>query len=532
MVKNHFSGVVAMVTSSPSLLQWSSNLKLDRLEDRMVPASFQGLGFAYFPQALSVDGRAIVGSDGTQAFRWMAATGLVVLGNLPGGNYATAYGVSADGAVVVGSGQNATSHQEAFRWTSTNGMVGLGTIAGGTTSQALGVSANGSVVVGYSSNATNDEAFRWTASGMVGLGLLPGGTFSRATAVSPDGSIVVGYSDSNSGTQAFQWTALTGMVGLGQLAGTTYSQANGTSADGSAIVGYCGTFSPQAFRWTAAGGMAGLGFLPGCTTSRAYSVSGDGTTVVGYSGPPEGPPFNFHAFHWTVAAGMLDLRDELATTYGLSTQLAGWYLTGAEGCSGDGQVIVGYGFHETGNTETWMARLTSPAQVVGVQINDGATQRSRVTSLKVTFDSTVILPPLPANAFELKRQSDNAIVSLSASAIGNTVSLSFTGGPIEFGSLADGRYTLTVHSSLVNYGDFDGNGDGTPGDDYTRVGTPANGLFRLFGDADGNGTVNSVDFAAFRSVFGMGPSIFDFSGDGQTDANDFAEFRRRFGVSI
>ena len=73
-----------------------------------------------------------------------------------------------------------------------------------------------------------------------------------------------------------------------------------------------------------------------------------------------------------------------------------------------------------------------------------------------------------------------------------------------------------------------------PGDNYILVGSPTNGLFRLFGDSNGDGRVNAIDFAAFRSVFGIpGPaSIFDFDNSGSTDASDFAQFRARFGVAV
>src|SRR5262249_22649258 len=115
---------------------------------------------------------------------------------------------------------------------------------------------------------------------------------------------------------------------------------------------------------------------------------------------------------------------------------------------------------------------------------------------------------------------------------GNAVTLTFTGGPVEGGSLADGRYMLTVLAAQVNGGQFDGNGDGTAGDDYVLVGTPANGLFRLFGDSDGDGDVDTSDFAAFRAGFG-GPSFtFDSDGDGDLDAVDFGAFRQRFGSSV
>ena len=68
---------------------------------------------------------------------------------------------------------------------------GLGDLpGGGFGSNAFGVSADGSIVVGVGSSAAGNQAFRWTAAGgMVGLGDLPGGNFdSRANGVSADGA--------------------------------------------------------------------------------------------------------------------------------------------------------------------------------------------------------------------------------------------------------------------------------------------------------------------------------------------------------
>jgi probable HAF family extracellular repeat protein len=76
-------------------------------------------------------------------------------------------------------------------------MTNLGTL-GGTSSRAEAVSADGSVVVGYSQNASSqNNAFRWSAGVMTNLGTL-GGTYSYAQAVSADGSVVVGYSENAS----------------------------------------------------------------------------------------------------------------------------------------------------------------------------------------------------------------------------------------------------------------------------------------------------------------------------------------------
>jgi probable HAF family extracellular repeat protein len=92
------------------------------------------------------------------------------LGFVPGYTTSTwAYDVSANGQVVVGSSYNATTNStEAFRWTAATGMVGIGT------GIAFGVNANGSVVVGAMETCCvlpPAQAFVWTAAtGMVGLG--------------------------------------------------------------------------------------------------------------------------------------------------------------------------------------------------------------------------------------------------------------------------------------------------------------------------------------------------------------------------
>lgn len=177
----------------------------------------------------------------------------------------------------------------------------------------------------------------------------------------------------------------------------------------------------------------------------------------------------------------------------------------------------------------------TPPRVDSVTVNDGSAQRSRVTSVAVRFDQFVTLPANAADAFQLKRQGDGAAVTLNASVdntgAGTVVTLTFGAGPVESKSLADGRYTLTVLAAQVL--GFDGNGDGTPGDDHVLVGNPAtNRLFRLFGDADGDNDVDTSDFGAFRAVFGGASTIFDFDNDGDVDTGDFGAFRGRFGASI
>ncbi len=194
--------------------------------------------------------------------------------------------------------------------------------------------------------------------------------------------------------------------------------------------------------------------------------------------------------------------------------------------------------------------LLTPPKVLFVAPNGGGAQRSRVTSLLVQFDQPIVQAGTTAAAFQLNRQSPAGSVTLGGfdpnyfnglfgkfgiSPINlDFATLTFIGGPVDFGSLADGRYTLTINAMQISSanGQLDGNGNGVGGDNYSLIGTPANGLFRLFGDADGDGTVAANDFIQFRLAFGGTSSIFDFDGDGAVAASDFIQFRLRFGGSV
>jgi hypothetical protein len=156
------------------------------------------------------------------------------------------------------------------------------------------------------------------------------------------------------------------------------------------------------------------------------------------------------------------------------------------------------------------------------------------------FDQLVSLPVSPADAFQLRRQSDNALVGLSASVSNGAttvVTLTFNGALSEFGSLADGRYTLTVSASAVAsaFGNLDGNQDSVGGDDFTLTSatapTPPTNIFRFFGDSDGDGDVDAVNVLAFRDAYlGLVPynPAFDFDNSGSVDAADFLQFRSRY----
>jgi probable HAF family extracellular repeat protein len=286
---------------------------------------------------VSADGSVVVGwadnassPNQSRAFRWTAQTGMQDLGTL-GGSYSQAYAVSADGSVVVGGARNASNQGRAFRWTAEGGMQDLGTLPGYEGSRwAYAVSADGSVVVGFAWNDYGQpRAFRWTAEG--GMQNLGTGR-SEAWGVSFDGSVVVGSNN----YRAFRWTAVGGMQDLGTLGGDQ-SRANGVSANGSVVVGWARNASnlERAFRWTAAGGMQDLGTLGGLY-SKANAVSADGSVVVGmaYDATNSG----WRAFRWTAQTGMQDLNQLYASLLRDGSVL--WY---AYAISPDGRYIVGQG---------------------------------------------------------------------------------------------------------------------------------------------------------------------------------------------
>jgi probable HAF family extracellular repeat protein len=297
--------------------------------------------------SVSADGSVVVGvaqnaAGQPLAFRWTVTGGMQDLGTLGGGE-SRPYAVSADGAVVVGWAENAAGQLRAFRWTAARGMQDLGTL-GGDGSAAYGVSADGAVVVGSARNAAGQlRAFRWTAArGMQDLGTL-GGSVSAASGVSADGSVVVGSARNAAGQErAFRWTATGGMEDLGTLPGGGGSEAFGVSADGSVVVGraYNAAGQERAFRWTAAGGMQDLGTLPGSDQSWAFGVSADGSVVVGWA--HDAAAGQWRAFRWTAAGGMEDLNITYAhlLTNGSVLELAG-------AISPDGRYIVGYGMNAT-----------------------------------------------------------------------------------------------------------------------------------------------------------------------------------------
>lgn len=292
---------------------------------------------------VSWDGTVVVGTSNFRAFRWQNGV-MQALPLLDGFVASDAYGVSADGSVVVGQLEDAGDDaNRAFRWQ--NGqMQNLGVLPNSPQSKAFDVSADGSVVVGFS----GFDAFRWQNGQMQSLGI------GQAWAVSSNGLTVVGQSSFSNALRAARWQNNT-VLNLGTLPGYTQEgRAQDVSDDGSIIVGYVfdsGMF--RAFRWQN-GQMQDLGSFGG-NTSSAWGVTADGLVVVGGSSDSTQ---QLRAFRWTQQTQMQDLNQVYASLLTDGSRL--WVATSI---SPDGRYIVGSGFRNNREEgfliDTWRAGDTS-----------------------------------------------------------------------------------------------------------------------------------------------------------------------------
>jgi len=284
--------------------------------------------------AVSGDGTVVVGtsrngSGEERAVRWSGG-GITALGTFSCSGCdptTTALDVSDDGQVVVGAGLAKSLFGDprlhASRWP--GGGTGIDDIGGlsgpATFNTAFGVSGDGGVIVGTGETSASPRGWWWSpGSGMNALPDAPGAlSRSSAQAVSADGSVVVGSANTSGSTtghlEAARWTG-TGfgtLEILGALPGVTVadSEARDVSGGGEVIVGRAVSAASEdrAFLWDATNGMRDLGDMlasdygldPGGWVLREATGVSDvgpdgGFTVVGSGINPQGEPEGWVAF--------------------------------------------------------------------------------------------------------------------------------------------------------------------------------------------------------------------------------------------
>ncbi|MCO8120543.1 S8 family serine peptidase [Stieleria sp. TO1_6] len=184
-----------------------------------------------------------------------------------------------------------------------------------------------------------------------------------------------------------------------------------------------------------------------------------------------------------------------------------------------------------------------PPTVQSISVNHGLPSRSQVTSLEVEFDQQLELAPLQS-AFLLENLTTGLMVEnihVSATDVGGrtVANLRFSGdstidrmGVGDLGdSLADGNYRLTINAasirSLLNIQMATDHLFGAADSEQT-------GLFRWFGDTDGDRDVDGNDIRQFGLSFlartgdlNFDPHL-DQDGDGDIDSQDYGHFSRQF----
>lgn len=342
------------------------------------------------------------------------ATQLESLGAMPGGSY-SAFLVSADGEVIVGSSEDPINGVKVGVWTRASDLVLLD--RGSPDSFVpFAMSADGSRIAGDQLDVAPLGARRsvlWdrTAGTRTTLGLLPGDDTSSVLDMSADGSTVVGNSGDWSGfrNEVFRWTATGGLQPLVSPGGVFRTFRHGVSSDGSVIVGSTRpalySVETRATIWSESGGFS---FVPGLPDARssASGVSDDGLHVVGEIEHPDFPSGVFY-YRPGLGAFPVDLDGGRVNT-GASILI-----------SADGSTVVA---QANGRVVKWSLGggprvLAHPGYASGTSVSaDGATVTGYIGS---SFGSTD-LRPFRWEGSEAVRLLDGSVPGLIA--IGSKIS--------------------------------------------------------------------------------------------------------------
>ena len=288
--------VVETAWASPRAVKWSA----EGVVSEVAPMPLGWMTYESYSTAVSGDGSLVFGHRGewvsaANSFLAMGEDGEVI--NLPrmfGTTYSRPYSASWDGSVVVGLASDLLSPGpvawinggEPFR---PAGLPGVGSAV-----SLLGVSADGAVAVGSAGGTGGVDAVRWDRWVPLLLARAPGSRGGEAAAVSDDGGVIVGKCFVGSyDAVAVRWNGPGAAEVLAMPEGRRVSAAAGVSANGRVIVGGCGETTSgetQAVVWTGTRGRARLVVellaeagvrADGVRLTGAVGVSADGTRVVG-----------------------------------------------------------------------------------------------------------------------------------------------------------------------------------------------------------------------------------------------------------
>ena len=186
---------------------------------------------------------------------------------------------------------------------------------------------------------------------------------------------------------------------------------------------------------------------------------------------------------------------------------SGVALPGSPTTAGAYTVIASYAGNSNYGPASASASFTiTPATLgaltVNMTINDGSVQRSMVRSLTLTFN--VPVTSLPAGAVTLMDTTTNQAVTFTATVVPGSSNmkwtLTFVGSQQFIGnSLANGRYTLTVHAAALGVQSSD-----------ALAADQSFSFFRLYGSLSGDSTVSAADYNLYTAAVraGTGSALY------------------------
>jgi glucose/arabinose dehydrogenase len=430
----------------------------------------------------------------------------------------------------------------------------------------------------FTANATGDLALAGSEFILVDLDAHSAGNHNGgAIHFGPDGKLYVATGDNASGGNAQSITSRHGKILRYNSDGTiptdnpnSFPGIGGTTSGVFDAIWAVGLRNPFTFSFQPGTGRMHINDV-GQNAWEEINVGGAG---LNYGWPTTEGPFNqasfpnfTHPFSWyghgvgqaiTGGAFYNPTIQQFPTSYGgdyffadyvsdwirsvdLQTGTVSNFATGANGpvdlrVGADGSLF--YLSHGTpGGNNGVVGRVVAAPRVTGTVVNGGAVQRSRVTDITLSFNAQVTFPSGVGNAFTLTRNGGGAVSFTANSSIVNGVTVvtlsNFTGGEAESGSLRDGRYTLTAIATGITHGgmNLDGDNNGTPGGNF--VFGDAQGLYRFYGDINGDRNVDISDFGPFSGTFGLSTgqagfiSAFDYDNNGVIDIADFGQLSIR-----
>jgi hypothetical protein len=203
----------------------------------------------------------------------------------------------------------------------------------------------------------------------------------------------------------------------------------------------------------------------------------------------------------------------------------------------NGKVFVGTQSRLTVFGELLAAPTVKSAAVNGGSAALSGAQRSMVDSIAYTFDHPVALA---AGAFTIALHPNVTVNGSTGQTVGTLPALSwsspdggltwvvtFSGASVVNGSIADGVYDLTLNHAAV-----------TDAQGHTLAADKVDTFYRLYGDTNGDGTVNNADTFNLRATFGLSTgdagylAYLDYDGNGTVNNADVFQFRNRFGTTF